>query len=435
MAWKFPFLNKKYREQEPASPRRFINLSGGGIVSPQSAMEVSAYYRGVTYLSTQVAKLPCEIKDANNKVLPNKIYELLNVAPNPEMNAFDFKVNLIQQTINQGNGYAEIVRNMMGEPIQLWLMDSRDVQSFRYPDGTLGYRIVGGSAAYPGEDAYLSVKDVFHLKNFVTSNGVVGNGVVAYAATTLGISLGADRFASGLYSNGGMPSGVLEVSGTLSDEAFERIKKSWQEAHGQRKTGGTAVLEEGTKYSPVSFTPDVLQFLESRKFNVLEIARFLGVPPTKLFDGDSATYNNIEHANLEVATDTLDSWARALESEIDVKLLNNRRAGRRAEFDLYAVFRGDMETRAKYFTALMQNAAMTPNEIRKKEGMAPYADGDKFFIATNNFSPMDRLDEIVDANIASKNRTNEPEDEPTPTPEEETLEAVAKDYLKQRTKN
>jgi phage portal protein BeeE len=161
----------------------------------------------------------------------------------------------------------------------------------------------------------------------------------------------------------------------------------------------------------------------------------LGVPPTKLFDGDSATYNNIEHANLEVATDTLDSWARALESEIDVKLLNNRRAGRRAEFDLYAVFRGDMETRAKYFTALMQNAAMTPNEIRKKEGMAPYADGDKFFIATNNFSPMDRLDEIVDANIASKNRSNEPEDEPTPSPEEETLEAVAKDYLKQRTKN
>lgn len=432
MAWKFPFLNrKKYREYEPQAPRRVIALSGGRVVNPETAMEVSAYYRGITYVSTQVAKLPWEVKDKDNNVVENRVYTLLNVAPNSEMSAFDFKVSLIQSAINYGNGYAEIERNVLGQPVALWPMTARDVQLMRYPDNSLGYRIVGGSSLNPGDDAYLLPRDVFHLKNFVTSNGVTGQGVVSYAINTLGISLGADSFANGLYSNGGLPSGVLEVEGTLSDEAFERVRQSWKESHGGRKTGGTAILEEGIKYNPVSMAPDVLQFLESRKFNVLEIARFLGVPPTKLFDGDSATYNNIEHSNLEVATDTLDSWARSLEGEADIKLLNLRRGGLRTEFDMYAVFRGDMETRSKYFSSMMQNAAITPNEIRKKEGLAPYEGGDRYFVAVNNFSPADRIDEIVDSNISKKTESNNN----TSTDDDVSVEAAVKDFLLSRTKN
>jgi HK97 family phage portal protein len=435
MAFTFPFFQnkKKYREVEPHVSRRLIQMSGGRVVSPDTALEVSAYYRGLTYVSTQVAKLPWEIKSKNNEVIYNNIYHLLNVAPNPEMSAFDFKVSLIQQAISFGNGYAEIERNVLGQPVALWPMQSTDVQMMRYPDNSLGYRIIGGSSLNPGDDAYLLPKDVFHVKNFITSNGVIGQGVVSYAINTLGISLGADSFANGLYSNGGLPSGVLEVSGTLSDEAFGRLKESWKASHGGRKTGGTAILEEGIKYNPVSMSPDVLQFLESRKFNVLEIARFLGVPPTKLFDGDSATYNNIEHANLEVATDTLDAWARSLESEADIKLLNGRRGGVRTEFDMYAVFRGDMETRAKYFSSMMQNAAITPNEIRMKEGLAPYEGGDRHFVAINNFSPADRLDEIVDANIAKKTESSGGSDNTDAS--DVAVEAAVREYLLSKTKN
>ena len=196
-----------------------------------------------------------------------------------------------------------------------------------------------------------------------------------------------------------MPSGILTHPGRLSDEAYDRLKNDWKESHGGRKTGGTAILEEGVSYSPIAHTPDVMQFLESRKFNVIEIARFLGIPPTKLFDSDSAKFNNIEHANLEVATDTLDAWARNLESEADVKLLAGRKGGRFTELDLYAVFRGDMVTRSTYFKNMMSVGAMTPNEIREKEGMAGYDGGDRFYIATNNFSPSDRIDEIIDSQV------------------------------------
>lgn len=175
--------------------------------------------------------------------------------------------------------------------------------------------------------------------------------------------------------------------------------------------------------------PDVLQFLESRQFGILEIARFLGVPPTKLFDTTAATYSNVENANLEVATDTLDSWATNLEMEADVKILNNRHGGRFTDINLYAIFRGDMKTRSDYFKAMMGVSAITPNQIRKLEGQPGYPGGDKYYIATNNFSPVDRLDEIIDADIKQKEKSAEPPAAKKPTKSEEELAAAAIKFL------
>jgi hypothetical protein len=152
-----------------------------------------------------------------------------------------------------------------------------------------------------------------------------------------------------------------------------------------------------------------------------------------LFDSDSAKFNNVEHQNLQVVTDVLDAWARNLESEADMKLLNGRRFGRRTEFDLYAVFRGDMVTRSTYFKNMMQTAAMTPNEIRLKEGLAPYEGGDRFFIASNNFTPEDRIDEVIDSQISK----NEPQDNvpeettPTPSPVDEAVALYLKHKITQ----
>jgi HK97 family phage portal protein len=225
------------------------------------------------------------------------------------------------------------------------------------------------------------------------------------------------------------------VKGTLSDEAYERVKKSWKEAHTGRKSAGIAVLEEGATWTAASMSPDILQFLESRKFSVLEVARFLGLPPTKLYDVTAATYSNQEQSNLEVATDTLDSWARNLESEADIKILNKRYGGRRSELDLYAIFRGDMTTRANYFSKMMQTAAITPNEIRDREGLAPYEDGDRYYVAVNNFFPADRVDEYVDAQVTKPEpkETSKPEPKEVEEPEddnEKELVAEAIRFLK-----
>lgn len=360
-------------------------------------MEASAFFRGVVYISTQIAKLPWEVKDKNQEVLENDISYMLNVSPNEEMTAFMFKLFLIQCAIVGGNGYAEIERTFDGRPTRMWPLNPKRVSLIRASDGTLFYQV-----SEDGGMTYLRTKDVFHVRNLITKDALVGQGLVSYAMQTLGISLGADKFANALFSNGGMPSGVLEVEGQLSDEAYDRLKKSWKEDQGGKKTGGTAILEEGVTYKPISHAPDVLQFLESRKFNVHEIARFLGLPPTKLFDSESAKFNNIEHANLEVVTDTLDAWARNLESEADMKLLGKQHAGKFTELDLYAVFRGDMVTRSTYFKNMMSVGSITPNEIRGKEGMAGYKGGDRFFIATNNYTPADRLDEVIDSQVEDK---------------------------------
>ncbi len=351
---------------------------------------------------------------------------MLQVAPNIEMTAMHFKMFLIQCAIVNGNGYAEIERSLDGRVRALWPLNPKRVSPIRSTNGDLFYQVTNGGPN--GETVYLPPRDIFIVRNLHTKDAIQGQGVVGYAMQTLGISLGADKFANALFANGGMPSGTLSAPGTLTDEAHKRITDSWKENHGGKKTGGTALLEEGLTYTPISHTPDVMQFLESRKFNVIEIARFLGIPPTKLFDSDSAKFNNIEHANLEVATDTIDSWARNMESEADVKLLSNRKGGRRTEFDLYAVFRGDMVTRSTYFKNMMSTGAMTPNEIRRKEGMAGYPGGDRYYIATNNFTPSDRMDEMLDAQIKSK----EPKPE-APKNDKEPLDVAFIEYLNSKT--
>lgn len=404
--------------------RRPFGFSGGTVVDADTSMQASAFYRGVIYISTQIAKLPWEIKDKNKNILDNNVSYLLNVSPNEEMTAMHFKLYMLQCGIIEGNGYAEIERSMDGRPMALWPLNPRRVSPMRTLSGKLMYEVQNGNS--PGDTIYLSPKDMFVVRNLHTRDGIQGQGVVNYAMETLGITLGADRFANSLYANGGLPSGVLNYEGTLSDEAYERLSSSWKQEHGGRRTGATAILENGVTYKPISHAPDVLQFLDSRKFNVLEIARFLGIPPTKLFDITAATYNNIENANLEVATDTLDAWARNLEAEADWKLLGGRRGGMFSEIDLYQVFRGDMETRSTYFKNMMSTGSMKPNEIRNKEGLPGYSDGDRFYIATNNFTPADRVDEVLDSQIK---KATQGSGNPPPDKEDDPLNKAIAEYL------
>lgn len=393
------FFSKKTSDNTIPMPRRGFGYSGGTLVHDESAMQVSAYYRGVIYISTQIAKLPWAVKDKNNNVQDGTIANLLNLSPNPEMNAMTFRLLAVQSAINYGNFYAEIERNILGVPVAIWPIPTNWVTVKRTSDGELVYE-VSNSGLDNRETVYLPKEDVFHIKNFHTKDGITGQGLIAYARDILGISLGADTMANSLFANGGLPSGVLEHPGKLSDAAYARIKESWKTNYGGRKSGGVAILEEGLKFNALSMSPDILQFLESRQFNVLEIARFLGLPPTKLFDVKAATFNNQENSNLEVATDTLDAWAKNFEMEADIKILNKRFGGRYSEMDLYAVFRGDMDTRANYFSKMMQTASLTPNEIREREGLAPYEGGDRYYVAVNNYSPADRIDEIVDSQIS-----------------------------------
>lgn len=409
--------------------RRPFWARGTTVVDEFTSMKISAFNRGVVYVSTQIAKLPWEVKDADNKIISGPTSDLLNLCPNPEMNAFRFRLCMVQNAIIHGNSYAEIERDGAGRPLALWPLESGRMEQVRTVGGALVYRYSDPTGGF----IYLNPRDVFHLPNFHTRDGIVGQGVVAYGSDVLGIQIAADNMAAGIFYNSGIPSGMLTHPGKLSDEAYKRLKESWVEQQGGRKSGSTSILEEGMTYTPVNIDPNALQFLQSRQFGVLEIARFLGVPPTKLFDVSAATFSNVEQGNLEVVTDTLDSWATNLAMEADVKILNNRYGGRFTEIDLYEILRGDMETRATYFKTMLSIGAMTPNEIRKKEGMPGYGKvGDNYYIATNNFTPVNRMDEVIDADIEQKTKPATAPAAPAekkPTEEDKKLQQAALTYL------
>jgi HK97 family phage portal protein len=389
-------------------------------------MTVAAYYRGITYIATQIAKLPFYVKNSKNEVIRNATSNLISLAPNEEMNSFQFRVLMVLTALNKGNFYAEIERTITGQPVALWPLRTEDVTPERDVDGKLIYRVTSEH----GGQVFLSPKNIFHIKNFHTKDGIVGQGLIAYAAASLGISIGADKMASGIFSNGGLPSGYLKHKGTLSDEAYLRMSKSWKESFGGSNSGGVAILEEDTAFESIDIDPQVLQFLDSRKFGVLEIARFLGLPPTKLFDTDAATYSNVENANLEVATDTLDAWARNIEMEVDIKLLNYQYGGAYSELDLYDVFRGDMKTRSDYNSKMMQMGAITPNEIRDREGFAPYSGGDKYYIASNNYTSHDKLDDMIQAQI-DKVKSETEKNKNTKVPTSDPINAWASNKIKE----
>lgn len=383
------------------SSRRPFWSRSSTVVNENSAMQVAAFNRGLIYISSQIAKLPWDVKGPDNEIITGPISNLLNLSPNPETNAFRWRLCMVQNAIIHGNAYAEIERDGAGRPIALWPLESCRMEVKRSVNGSLYY-----SYADPeGGDVILLPRDVFHLPNFHTKDGIIGQGVVGYACEVLGIQIAADNMAAGLFHNSGIPSGILEHPGKLSDEAYKRLKDSWAEQQGGKKTGSTSILEEGMKYTPVNVDSTALQFLESRQFGILEIARFLGVPPTKLFDVTASTYSNVEQSNLEVATDTLDTWATNLEMEADVKILNNRYGGRYSDIDLRSIFRGDMKTRSDYYKAMMSVGSITPNQIRKLEGLPGYGEsGDNYYIATNNYTPVDRIDEVIDAEITQKTK-------------------------------
>lgn len=414
-------------------PRRPFWARGATVVTEDNAMQVAAFNRGLIYISSQIAKLPWDVKDRENNIIEGGVSYLLNLAPNPEMNSFRWRLMMVQQAIIHGNAYSEIERDNAGRAIALWPLDSCRMELQRTEYGSLVYAYVNPT----GGTSYLNPRDVYHLPNFHTKDGLIGQGIIGYGRDVLGIQIAADQMASGIFHNSGIPSGILKHPGKLSDEAYKRLKESWAEQQGGRKSGSTSILEEGMTYDAVNIAPEALQFLQSRQFGILEIARFLGIPPTKLFDTTAATFSNVENANLEVATDTLDSWATNLEIEADVKILNNRHGGRSTDINLYAIFRGDMKTRADYFKSMMSVAAITPNQIRNLEGLPGYGkSGDNYYIATNNYSPVDRLDEIIDADITQKTKPTSspaaPSDNKAPPAKskaEEELAIAAKNFL------
>ncbi len=239
-----------------------------------------------------------------------------------------------------------------------------------------------------GKPMTLTQEEMFHLRG-LSSDGLVGRSVIQdYAFQTIGSAIATQEYGARFYANDASPSGVLTTPNKLEDKIRTNVVKSWHEAHSGANAHKTALLEQDLKFQPISITNRDAQLLESRRFQVSDIARIFGVPPHKIGDLDRATFSNIEQQNIEFATDTIRPWCVCWEQRIERDLIvENENDDYCAEFNMQGLLRGDTLSRFEAYQIGLQNKIYTPNEVRALENMNPLPGGDETMTMVNTQQP------------------------------------------------
>lgn len=363
-------------------------------VTPQSAMTLSAYFACLRNISEDVAKLPLDVyrrvEEGKEDAEDHPVYALLHDAPNPDMTAITFRTTLTHHALSWGNGYAWILREASGEPVALYPLHPSRVHLERDPTGQRRYLVYGGKDD-PNKDlggwSWVPQRDMLHVLG-MSWDGTSGYSILQLAQISLGLTLNAETFGAAFFENGASMSGVLEHPGTLSDIAMKHLVESFSQKYaGPQNAGKPAILEEGMKWTRVGIPPNDAQFLETRQFQIREVARWFRMPPHKIADLADAHFTNIEQQNLEYVVDTLQPWLCRWEQEINRKLFDTREYF--AEHNVKGLLRGDHAARAVFYKTLFELGAMTTNEILEHENENPAGpEGDVRFVAANNLQPL-----------------------------------------------
>lgn len=365
--------------KDPALARLFglgHKTASGAEISERNALAVSAVYAAVRLISETIGSLPLAVYSGKyerekNKAVNHPAYRLLHESPNEEMTAIVFRETMQQHVLLWGNAYAEISWDGLGRPARLWPIEPWRVQPQRN-DGKLEYLVDG--------KPYAS-RDLLHVPGL--GNGVVGVSVIHWARESMGLSVAAEKFGAEFFGNGAVPGGVLQHPGVLGEEAWERLKKDFADRQSNSQNShGIFIAEEGMKYEKIGIPPDDAQFLETRKFQISEIARWFNVPPHMLRDLERATFSNIEQQSTEFAIYTILPWLIRWEQEYNRKLLAGDKYFAKHNFD--GLVRGDMATRTTHLRQMFGIGAYSVNDILEILDRNPVGpDGDKRFIPLN----------------------------------------------------
>lgn len=369
----------------------FGGTSSGKPVNETTAMQMTAVYSCVRILSETVAGLPLNVYRYNDsggkeKAFKHPLYRLLHDEPNPEMTSFAFRETLMSHLLLWGNAYAQIIRNARGEVIALYPLMPNKMTVDRDQNGRLFYsyqRSVEDPATL-GKSIWvtLSPSDVLHIPG-LGFDGLIGYSPIAMAKNAIGLAIATEEYGAKFFANGAAPSGVLEHPGTIKDP--QRVKESWNSAYqGSANAHKIAVLEEGMKYTPIGIAPEQAQFLETRKFQINEIARIFRVPPHMLADLEKSSFSNIEQQSLEFVKYTLDPWVvRWEQSMCRVLFSESEKPTYFIKFNVDGLLRGDYASRMTGYATARQNGWMSANDIRELENLdriAPDLGGDLYLI-------------------------------------------------------
>ena len=378
--------------------RFFLGGSASGKnVNERSAMQMTAVYACVRVLSEAVAGLPLHLyrytdKGSKEKAIDQPLYFVLHDEPNPEMTSFAFRETLMTHLLLWGNAYAQIIRNGKGEVVALYPLMPNRMTVDRDEKGQLYYEYQTSSdeaKTMKGSTVRLKPSDVLHVPG-LGFDGLVGYSPIAMAKNAIGLAIAAEEYGSKFYANGAAPSGVLEHPGILKDPS--KVRDSWNETFGgSGNAHKIAVLEEGMKYTPISSNPSEAQFLETRKFQIDEIARIFRVPPHMIGDLERSTFSNIEQQSLEFVKYTLEPWLVRWEQSMTRALISQSDKSKYfIKFNVDGLLRGDYQSRMNGYATARQNGWMSANDIRELENLdrIPAEEGGDLYLINGNMTKL-----------------------------------------------
>ncbi len=378
--------------------------SSGKYVTERSAMQMTAVYCCVRILSEAVASLPLQFyrytdDGGKEKAVDHPLYFLLHDEPNPEMTSFIFRETLMTHLLLWGNAYSQIIRNGKGEVVALYPLMPDRMKVDRDEHGRLYYEYtvynsddVDGRKGTNkvGMTVRLQPHDVLHIPG-LGFDGLVGYSPIAMAKNAIGLAIATEEYGSKFFANGAAPSGVLEHPGTIKDPS--KVRESWQATFGgSGNANKIAVLEEGMKYTPISISPEQAQFLETRKFQIDEIARIFRVPPHMIGDLEKSSFNNIEQQSLEFVKYTLDPWVSRWEQAMVRALLTpDEKKKYFFKFNVDGLLRGDYQSRMNGYATARQNGWMSANDIRELENLdrIPAEQGGDLYLINGNMTKLE----------------------------------------------
>jgi HK97 family phage portal protein len=376
------------------------NTAAGVPINSETALNLSAVWAAVTVISGTVASLPLILykrlqNGGRERFLSHPLYKILHDAPNPEMTSMVFRELLQSHVLLWGNAYAEIQRDASDRPAALWPITPDRVTPERNQRDEVVYRVTG----VRGADVIVPARDILHIPG-LGWDGLRGYSVISKARESLGLSKAAENFGAQFFGNGAVAGGVAMHPGQLSKTASENIERSIREQIGGAKRFSTLVLEEGMRWEKATIPPDDAQFLETRKFQITEIARWFNLPPHKLRDLERATYSNIEHQGIDFVID-LRLWLVRIEQECNRKLIRPLESGLQyVEHLVDGLLRGDTTTRFNAYAVARNWGWMSADDVRERENLNPLPNGaGQVYLVPANMIPADRVDDVIDAQV------------------------------------
>lgn len=344
------------------------------LLNNYSSMNISAVYRATEIISDSIAMLPIKIKEIDSTHKEELETHPLNfIFDNNIMSKYNLIKLLIQSVILKGNGFAYIHRAEDGTAKEIQFLQSDDVQiNYNKQTKQLYYtcNIISKKKIEPCNIIHL-------LKN--SYDGVNGVSVISFASRSIQIANSTENSANSFFKNGCNLSGVLTVQGQLTDKQRSDIRTSWNTAY-NNGGNGLAILQGNMDYKPIQLSAADSQMLESRLFNVQDIARFFGISPVLLGDLSHSSYSTIEATQNQFLLHTLQPYITMIEEEFTRKLFKPSENNMIVNFDETALLKTDKTALAQYYGNLLDKGVLCVNEVRKELGYSEIEGGDKHVI-------------------------------------------------------